>query len=224
MAALDDIVTPVTTTGNAASLTITFASAPAAGELILLQFVAQNQNFTGTPAGFTELASSSYGGRTKVLAKVAGGSEGTTYTANFSSTTNCSGIGRRIAGPFTDLSTLTYASELSTYSTSIRILNADASVAANTKVIAIFATSEGNDAFSSASNSFANLAQASTGSARCIQVDRLYTSSATDVHTTLTLTNPGYGLETLLRITAPSGGGSSIAAISSGFHVRNINR
>jgi hypothetical protein len=206
MAALDDIVTPVTTSGNATSLTVTFASAPAAGELILLQYVAQNQNITSTPAGFTVLDSSSYGGRVTVLAKVAGAFEGTTYTADFAASTNCSAIGRRIEGPFTDLSTLTYSGELSTYSTSIRILDTDVSVSANTKVIAIFATSEATDAFSSASNSFGNLAEVVAGAARCIQVHRLYASSATDVHTTLTLTNSGYGRETLLRIAAPGGG------------------
>lgn len=218
MAALDDIVTPVTTSANATSLTVTFASAPASGELILLQYVTQNSNITGTPAGFTELDASSYGGRVKVLAKVAGASEGTTYTATFAATTNCSAIGRRIEGPFTNLSTITTTAELSTYSTSIRILDTDVSVAANTKVIAIFATSEATDAFSSATNSFANLAEVVTGAARCIQVDRTYTSSSSSVSTTLTLTNAGYGRETLLRIAAPGGGaGSSVSLIGAGF-------
>ena len=206
MAALDDIVTPVTNGGNATTGTITFGSAPAAGELIVLQYVTQNQNITGDPSsGFTEIDASVYGGRVKIFAKIAGGSEGTSYTATYAAATNWSAIGRRIEGPFTDLSTLTYSGQLSTYSTSIRILDTDVSVAANTKVIAIFSTSEGNDAFSSATNSFANLAQRVESNARCIQVDRTYTSAATDVHTTLTLTNPGYGRETLLRIAAPSG-------------------
>lgn len=222
MAILDDVVTPVPVYGFSALGTVTFSSAPAAGELILLHYVLHSQNFTGSPAGFTELDSSSYGGRAKIFAKVAGGSEGTTYTATFAADTNWTAIGRRIEGPFTDLSTITLSAEISTYSTSIRILNADVSVAANTKVIAVFSTSEGVDAFSSATNSFVNPVDVNTGAARCIQVDRMYTSAATDVHTTLTLTNPGYGREVLLRITAPSGGSSSIAAISSGYHNRGL--
>ena len=227
MAALDDIVTPVTSGGNSSSPTVTFASAPAQGDLILLHYTVTNQNFTASPSGFTQLDDRALSPvRSRVLAKIAGASEGTTYSATIAAAGNWSSIGRRIEGPFTNLSTITTNAEDSAYSTSIRILNANVTVGTgNTKVIAIYSTSEASDYFSSATNSFGNLAQAvsSSGGTRSIQVHRLYTTSASDVHTTVTLANPGYGRKVLLRITAPATT-SAIAAISSGYHLHGTNR
>lgn len=211
MGVLDDIVTPVTGESNGSSGTLTFGSAPASGDLIVLMYATHQQEITGGPSGFTELDSGFYNGQTrsKVYAKVAGSSEGTSYAATFSGTTNWSGIARRIEGPFTDLSTLTCSGETTSYSTTQRILSTNVAVAANTKVIAMLATNEATDAFSSATNSFGTLVEVVEGAARCIQVDRTYTTSATDVHTQLTLTNPGFGRRTLLRIAEPGSSGPS---------------
>lgn len=200
MAALDDIEI-VSDGGFGNTVVLTFTAAPTEGELIVLAFANGAEEFDTVPAGFTEVdPGTGYGPFSTVLAKIAGPSEPTSYTATIANERNFTGIGRRIAGP---IESVVCSGDDTSYGTSNKIVTADKTVAPNTKVIAMmFYAETAAPSISSVGNSFGNQQSANGNNCHIYQWDRLYASAASDVTTTVAIASGNYGRSVLLRIEA----------------------
>ena len=185
-------------TGGMTSSTATF-SAINSGDLLLL-FVSVGggtANIT-PPAGYTLLRSQSGSMPCFVYGKVAGSSEPLAQTVDQSPGVRVFLQAYRIEGPFTDLSSVVIGGASFTSQTTLRVLAANVSVAANTLVIA--QTAQDTNGAATYSNSFAN-AVSSTFVERMQTARRFYASAASDVHTEVSMASSS-GTAQLVRITA----------------------
>ncbi len=218
MAALD-VLQRVNSGWGAFDWTATFAAANP-GDLLLLCHLNDNGAATLTkPGGMTDLYDSGAGGypRVVIAARVYQPGDPLSYNYATSSPAGTGGVfGRRIEGPFTDLSTVTVTRQAAVGSAGAEsILTATSSVAAGTLVLALIAM-YGRDQQTSFGGGFGNVQ-------RIVQAGQLpsmglaeqfFASASTSVQTNVTWATGGDPVVSasekfLITITAPVAGPSA---------------
>lgn len=143
--------------------TLTFAGPATTGDLIVLAFSTFNAVLLTPPSGFTLIGSRTVTSdvNTQWYARVATGSEGSSFSAVFDSARNCGGIGFMIEGPFTSTAAVTLSAlETSSGQFTTSVLNAPASIPQAGRALPFVLLPYGGSqpmSLSSWSNSFTNV-------------------------------------------------------------------
>jgi hypothetical protein len=200
---------------------VTFSTAPASGNLILI-FCGNTENYSQTLSGFTNLGGAGPDANIVAWAKVAGGSEPTSYTVTLGADwLNRGAVGVVIEGPFSDLTDVVAYAGTSGLTTNT-IPSSAQSVSAGTWAFA--ATSQwGLTPPSSFSNSFGNAVSHTAGGANGTTVARRqYTSgSSGDVQTVATW-GASQDATAGVLVLVPYGGGASGPSKSMSYYYRTL--
>lgn len=204
MAALDVVEVVGNGSQYSSAPGVTFGATPSNGQLLIVLVAPKTQDLTAAPAGFTLLGEGTFAPWLHVYGKVASGESGAGYSGTIGTADDWCSVGIRLAGPFTDLSTLTLdIAATSNYQNAQTVMATAATVAADTLVFAGINIAEDTRSFSSASNSFGTAYdQQSTGS-KIQLVRRLYGSADAGVQTVITMSNGNYGWRFMLRVASP---------------------
>ena len=192
--------------------TITFAGAPVSGDIVVLAYGAFYDAVSVPPSGFTLLDAwdgSGDAGKVSFYAKLAGGSEPTSYSATIASERDCGGVGYVIEGPFAFLEALTFSARQNhADAPSATILSSASSLAQAGIAIAFTAVAYGATyaAISGWSNSFTAQTRGGGSSAHIDTAYRVYASADSGVQTVATFGANTWGAAWLLRITESGGG------------------
>lgn len=209
MAALD-VLQLVPVQGSGTPVTVTFSSVAAGDLLVFVVMCGSGASVVTPPAGLTAYTNvNTEWPRLATYARVVQAGDSASWAFGFSNTDSNVIQGYRIEGPFSDLTGVTITADASFASgTSRKVLLSDATVTANTLVLAAICH-YGSSTFSF-SNAFTN-AQNTTGIGAGVlgTARRLYSTGASDVSTTATWTGSDSGNSALIRIAAPSGGGGT---------------
>lgn len=215
----------VTLSSATASPTLTFAGSPTAGDLIVLAFGTLNANITTAPTGFTSILSYVIGGGSRLdfYAKVASGSEGSSFSITYDTSRDCGGIGYIIEGSFASTAAITMSSRETDTDASVNVLNAAVSLDQAGRAIA-WLHMEYNATLpasvSSWSNSFTGVGAGGGPSSWLHAASRSYATADSGVQTTATLSTSAFTNEWMMRITEAAGGGSTSTPAFGRFGVR----
>jgi hypothetical protein len=209
-----DILHTATTVSNGTSTVpgLAFGATPISGNLILcFAYVHDGGSTLTLPSGFTSIVQSSPDWpKLAVYAKVAGGSESNDYGLTLGAATETMIRGFNIEGVFSDLSGVSGVQRVVAFGSSIKIIAADQSVAANTLVFSAIAVQNDRSTTMAFNNSFANtLHNNDAGAGSLSTARRLYASADTTVTTTASWTTNSDGNSALLMIALGGGGGST---------------
>lgn len=198
---------------------VTFSTAPASGNLILI-FCGNSSNYAQTLTGFTNLGGvTGQDANIVAWAKVAGGSEPTSYTVTLATDyLNRGAVGVVIEGTFSDLTGIAAYSGTSAATTNT-IPSSAQSVSAGTWAFA--GTSQWSlTPPTSFSNSFGNAVSHTAGGANGTTVARRqYTSGSTgDVQTVATWGASQDGTAGVLVLVPYGGGGGASASTKQAFY------
>ena len=197
--------------------TITFAGPATAGDLIVLVFGTFNTALVSAPSGFTQIGSRVVAGEVNVrwYARVATGSEGSSFSATFDAVRNCGGIGFMLEGPFTSTAAATLSSvETSAGQLTTSVLNSPASMAQAGRALPFVLLPYGGSLpmnLSSWSNSFGNVGIGGGSGAWLFCGTRTYASANAGIQSDAAFDSDAYKEKFLMLITEAGGGGGSQA-------------
>ncbi|WP_353267024.1 hypothetical protein [Gemmatimonas sp.] len=198
--------------------TLTFAGTATAGDLIVLAFATFNTTLVAAPSGFTPIGSRIIAGEVNAqwFAKVATGSEGSSFSATFDSARSCGGIGFMLEGPFASTAAVSLSSvETSSGQLTPSVLNAPASLAQAGRALPFVLLPYGGIQpmnLSSWSNGFANVGLGGGSGAWLFSGTRTYATADSGVQTVGTFDSDGYKEKFLMLVTESAGSSLNVTS------------